>query len=90
MYRRYWLDRMRASMKMARRAATAESRLIHYDMAGRYSIKAASALPFLVTRKEPATTGESEALRLPHSIDPGRNPAPPARPKRGGRGGEAR
>jgi hypothetical protein len=38
----YWLSRMRASLDMAR-AATTEARLIHYDLAGRYSIKAADA-----------------------------------------------
>ena len=30
-------------MAMARRAVDAEARLIHYDMAGRYSVKAAEA-----------------------------------------------
>jgi hypothetical protein len=39
----HWLDRKRASLANARRAASAEARLIHYDLAGRYSIKAAQA-----------------------------------------------
>jgi hypothetical protein len=39
----YWLRRKRAAMAMARAAATAESRLIHYDMAGQYSVRAAHA-----------------------------------------------
>ena len=69
MEKRYWLGRMRAAMKMARGASTAESRLIHYDMAGRYSIKAATA-PFMLVRKEPATAGERMALRLPAPRDP--------------------
>jgi len=72
---------------MARQAVTAESRLIHYDMAGRYSIKAANALPFLVRRKAPATGGEQAALRLPDPGEPrsGPNsqPNPPARRKPG-------
>ena len=86
MERTYWLGRMRAAMKMARRATTAQSRLIHYDLAGRYSIKAANALPFLLDRKGPATTGERAALRLPWSIDPAR----PARPRHDGPDGAPR
>ena len=39
----YWLSRKRTSMKMARAAASSEARLVHYDLAGRYSLKAVSA-----------------------------------------------
>jgi hypothetical protein len=39
----HWLTRKRAALANARAAATAEARLIHYELAGRYSIKAASA-----------------------------------------------
>ena len=39
----YWLRRQHAAMAAARRARSSESRLIHYDMAGRYSIRAAHA-----------------------------------------------
>ena len=39
----YWLGRERASLKLAHDAASAEARLIHYDLAGRYSVKANSA-----------------------------------------------
>lgn len=42
---RYWIGRKRSAMGMARMAATAEARLIHYDLAGRYSIKAAQCAP---------------------------------------------
>jgi hypothetical protein len=45
MEQKYWLGRKRASLANARRATSAESRLIHLDLAGRYSIKAASAGP---------------------------------------------
>ena len=87
MDRKYWICRMHAAHKLARQATTAESRLIHYDMAGRYSIKAANALPFLVRRKAPATVGEQAALRLPDPGEPrsGPNsrPNPPARRKPG-------
>ena len=43
MEKAYWLSRKRASLKMARSAASAEARLVHYDLAGRYSLKAFSA-----------------------------------------------
>ena len=39
----YWLSRKRASVQMARDATTSEARLVHYDLAGRYSVKALSA-----------------------------------------------
>ncbi len=82
MERRYWIGRMDAAQTAARDAATAESRLIHYDLAGRYSIKAAGCLPFLLASAEPATAGERMALQL---TDPpgefGDMPALPGRPK---------
>jgi hypothetical protein len=56
---------------MARDAATSQARLIHYELAGRYSIKAAHCLPFLVAaRTEPATEAERLALQLPERRDP--------------------
>ena len=39
----YWLSRNRASAANARRAGSAEARLAHFDLAGRYSIKAAQS-----------------------------------------------
>jgi hypothetical protein len=42
MERAYWLSRKRASLKLAQEAASAEARLVHYDLAGRYSLKAMS------------------------------------------------
>jgi len=39
----YWLSRSRVSLEQARGAATSEARLVHYDLAGRYSLKAMSA-----------------------------------------------
>jgi len=39
----YWLSRKRASVQMARDATSSEARLVHYDLAGRYSLKALSA-----------------------------------------------
>jgi hypothetical protein len=43
MEKAYWITRKRASLKAAQNALGAEARLAHYDLAGRYSIKAASA-----------------------------------------------
>ena len=39
----YWLSRTEASLEQARNAAISEARLVHYDLAGRYSLKAMSA-----------------------------------------------
>lgn len=39
----YWLRRKGASLEAAQKAAGPEARLAHYDLAGRYSVKAASA-----------------------------------------------
>ena len=43
MEKTYWLGRKRASLKMARNASSSQARLVHYDLAGRYSINALSA-----------------------------------------------
>lgn len=43
MEKSYWLGRKRASLKQAREASTSLARLIHYDLAGRYSLRAVSA-----------------------------------------------
>jgi hypothetical protein len=43
MEQKYWLGRKRGSAANARRATSAEARLVHLDLAGRYSIKAAAA-----------------------------------------------
>jgi len=48
MEKRYWLSRKMASLKAAQNAASSEARLAHYDLAGRYSVKAASAETQLV------------------------------------------
>lgn len=49
MEKTYWLRRQHAAVAMARAATTAESRLIHYDLAGRYSLRAVRA-----ARRSPA------------------------------------
>jgi hypothetical protein len=43
MEKAYWISRKRASLKSAQNAIGPEARLIHYDLAGRYSVKAMSA-----------------------------------------------
>ena len=43
MEKAYWLSRKRASLKLAKNAAGSESRFIHYDLAGRYGLKAGPA-----------------------------------------------
>ena len=43
MEKAYWLSRKRASLKLAKGAASSQARLVHYDLAGRYSLKALSA-----------------------------------------------
>lgn len=40
MERAYWLSRKRAALSMAQKASSSEARLIHYDLAGRYSVRA--------------------------------------------------
>ena len=54
----YWLGRKRASAANARNAASAEARLAHLDLAGRYSVKAAASAAL---RLEPAQGDEAGA-----------------------------
>jgi len=62
----YWLGRKRASLKLAHAAAGSEARLIHYDLAGRYDLKAQSA--------------ETQARDLAEALPPAIN-AVPANPE---------
>ena len=64
MEQRYWIGRKRSAMAMARNAATSEARLVHYELAGRYSIKAAHCLPF-VAQATPRSTGIQAAFLDP-------------------------
>ena len=65
MEKQYWLGRKRSAMAMARAATAGESRLIHYELAGRYSLKAAQCPAFMLPSREPATQGERAALQAP-------------------------
>ena len=62
MEKRYWLSRKRASFKSARDAVSAEARLIHYDLAGRYSLKAVSAETQAIDLAELCRRGSTPAL----------------------------
>ena len=64
----YWLGRKRASAANARRALSAQARLVHLDLAGRYSIKAAAELqsPWI----PPAAAEARPQLRLPSPRGP--------------------
>jgi hypothetical protein len=72
MGKEYWIGRQRAAIGMACAATSAEARLIHYDLAGRYSLKAAMSPPFMLPRKKPATEGEGILLRPPGRLPPPR------------------
>ncbi|MEA3063932.1 MAG: hypothetical protein QOJ27_360 [Sphingomonadales bacterium] len=74
MENRYWIGRKRSAMGMARGAATAEARLIHYDLAGRYSVKAAHCLSLAAAADQRAIRGERAVLHLPQPQS--RPPAP--------------
>jgi len=53
----YWLGRTGASLKSAQDAMSAEARLIHYELAGRYSLNALSV--------DTQAIGQADALPLP-------------------------
>jgi hypothetical protein len=68
----YWIGRKRMAMGMARHAATAEARLIHYDLAGRYSVMAARFPPPAALSDRQPGEGERPALHLPRPPLPSR------------------
>ena len=76
----YWIGRQQAALGMARAASTAEARLIHYDLSGRYAVKAGQGAPFMLPRKGPATAGERAVLHLPRPPIPLRPPRQAAAP----------
>jgi hypothetical protein len=65
MEKTYWLGRKRSAMLMARSASSAEVRLIHYDLAGRYSIMAANALASMPPPTKAPAEDEQVSLHLP-------------------------
>jgi hypothetical protein len=70
MEKKYWIGRKRAAMAMARAATDAKARLIHYELAGRYSIRAAHSIPFMLPGAGAATAGERAALQLRPPVHP--------------------
>jgi hypothetical protein len=60
----YWLKRGRASAATARNAQCSRSRLAHFELAGRYSVKAATIACSQIPVAEPAT-----AVLQPHLED---------------------
>lgn len=90
MAKNYWIGRQRAAMAMARAATDAEARLIHDGLGGRYGVRAAGGLPFMLPRAAPATAGERAALQLTPPPLPARAIGEPPQPGKGGRGRSAR
>ena len=88
MEQRYWLRRGQAERALARAALTSESRLIHYELAGRCRITAADAAPFRRPPRGRAPAGERAALQRPRPLR--KLVAPPGRGSPGRRKGEAR
>lgn len=64
MEQEYWLSRKRCSLQSAEAATNSLARLVHYDLAGRYSLKAMAA--------ETPAIDLSEALPSPICADRGR------------------
>ena len=85
MEKEYWIGRNRAATAMARDASTGEARLIHYELAGRHSIKAAECAAAMARNE--AVEGARAVLHLP-----GLWPEPPRvePPEPGASEGEAR
>lgn len=65
MDRKYWIDRKRAAMALARDASTSESRMFHYELDGRCSIKAAYA-----ANPDAGSVGRELYLPSPAATDP--------------------
>ncbi len=64
MERNYWLGRERSALSMAHKSTNAETKLIHFELAGRYSLKALSTGPFMLPCKASAVEGERSALAV--------------------------
>jgi hypothetical protein len=84
MGKQYWIGRQQSAIGMAQAASDAEIRLIHYELAGRYSLKAAAIPAFMLPRKAPATRGERAALHAPACLLPPSRPGPERPAESGG------
>ena len=65
MEQKYWIGRKRSAMARAREALSSEARLIHYELAGRYSIKAAQCSPAVLAASGASSTVKGRTLHLP-------------------------
>jgi hypothetical protein len=70
MEKTYWIGRQAAAGAMARGASSAKARLIHYELAGRYGVKAASLPAFVLADAAPREARAVLHLRAPPGIDP--------------------
>ncbi|HEY0627086.1 MAG TPA: hypothetical protein VGD10_10175 [Allosphingosinicella sp.] len=59
----FWLKRQQESADMARNATSAAARLVHLELAGRYSIEAAAADDRPALHLEPPTSMEKPSDR---------------------------
>lgn len=82
MDKEYWLGRKSESAEMARSATCAEARLIHFELAGRYSARAAQYRPSLVgtgtspTRERAGAACAQDATDPVARLDTGGAPSP--------------
>lgn len=62
----YWIGRKRASLKAAQKASGSEARLAHYELAGLYSVRAASAETAAIDLADgiPAAILASQTMKL--------------------------
>jgi hypothetical protein len=65
MERNYWLGRERSALSMAHKSTIAEVKLIHFDLAGRYNLKALGVEPFMLHSEGSAAEGDRAALAIP-------------------------
>lgn len=65
----YWLGRKRAAAAMARGAGSSRARLVHLDLAGRYSVKAAACAAAALGRAEPADSRQQLSAPPPPGPD---------------------
>jgi hypothetical protein len=71
MEKKYWIGRKREAMRMARTASTSQARLIHYQLAGLYSLQAVrfaavplfAPLPFATSPEGPPFAGPAQGAR---------------------------
>jgi hypothetical protein len=66
MGQKYWLGRETSALSMASKAATSETKLLHFQLAGHYSVKAASLDPFIL----PAETAREVLCVAAHVTAP--------------------